>query len=119
VQLREQLAKLGQLESASNQKEELIMLKSLVALNESLKQQEAAFKASCKAQMADLTARIKAIDDSDAQGIVTDEDKKLNDIEDMYSKVILQEVFLFPPSLSLIFIRIFRSLLSIIVSGKR
>ena len=87
TQLKEQLAKLGQMESKASQQGELKMLRDLVALNESLKGQEAAFKASCKAQMADYTARIKALEESSLVGADGDEDKKFNDIEEMHVKV--------------------------------
>lgn len=87
-QLKEQLVKLGLMESKASQQGELKMLKDLVALNESLKGQEAAFKASCKAQMADYNARIKALEESNSVGAAGDEDKKFSDIEEMHAKVL-------------------------------
>ena len=84
--LQQQLGKLGDLEAASTQQAELATLKNLVVMNETLKAQEAAFKASCKAQLADYTARIKALEDStDSED--SEANKKLQDIEDMYAKV--------------------------------
>eukprot|EP01034_Spumella_vulgaris_P022214 gene22214-28328_t len=85
-QLKAQLKKLADLEAAATQQEELVMLKNLVGLNESLRGQEAAFKASCKAQMADFTARLKACDLEESED--TDENRKLRDIEDMHGKVL-------------------------------
>lgn len=83
--LGQQLGKLAELEAASSQQEELSTLKSLVILNETLKGQEAAFKASCKAQLADYTARIKALEEADAED--AESAKQLRDIEDMHAKV--------------------------------
>lgn len=84
--LQQQLGKLGDLEAASTQQAELATLKNLVVMNETLKAQEVAFKASCKAQLADYTARIKALEDStDSED--SEANKKLQDIEDMYAKV--------------------------------
>jgi hypothetical protein len=89
-QLKEQLQKLAQLESKASQQGELKMLKDLVALNESLKNQESSFKASCKAQMTDYTARIKALENSSAvPGTAgAEEEKKFKDIEEMHAKVL-------------------------------
>jgi hypothetical protein len=84
--LGQQLGKLADLEAASSQQEELATLKSLVILNETLKGQEAAFKASCKAQLADYTARIKALEEADAED--AESAKQLRDIEDMHAKVL-------------------------------
>lgn len=84
--LGQQLGKLADLEAASSQQEELATLKSLVILNETLKGQEAAFKASCKAQLADYTARIKALEEADADD--AESAKQLRDIEDMHAKVL-------------------------------
>ena len=83
--LLQQLGKLGELEAASTQQAELATLKNLVIMNETLKAQEAAFKASCKAQLADYNARIKALEETDAED--SEATKKLQDIEDMYAKV--------------------------------
>jgi hypothetical protein len=88
AQLKEQLGKLSQMEAKASQQGELKTLKDLVSLNESLKTQEAAFKGSCKAQMADYTARIKALEESNSVGAAGDEEKKFSDIEDMHAKVL-------------------------------
>jgi hypothetical protein len=85
AQLQVQIQKLKDLEAASTQQEELAMLKKLVALNESLRAQENAFKASCKAQMADYNARIAALSTADAED--DEETKKLRGIEEMHAKV--------------------------------
>jgi hypothetical protein len=85
-QLKDVLKKLAHMESSAMQQDDLSMLKSLVSLNESLKAQEAAFKGSCKAQMQDYNARIKAFDAGADDNV--EENKKLNDIEDMHAKVI-------------------------------
>lgn len=84
-QLRGVLAKLTHLESNSMQQDELVTLKNLVSINEALKAQELAFKASCKAQMQDYMARIKAFDGEADEN--ADENKKLRDIEDIHAKV--------------------------------
>lgn len=77
--------KLNELEAASTQQDEIKTLRQLVTLNESMKAQEAAFKTSCKAQLQDFTAKIKALDDGSVEN--EEEEKKLADIEDMHSKV--------------------------------
>jgi hypothetical protein len=87
-QLKAQITKLESIEVNGSQRNELAMLKNLVALNESLRGQEAAFKASCKAQLADLNARIKAIGESSAVGAnQSEEEKKFAEVEEMHSKV--------------------------------
>ncbi|CAM9394292.1 unnamed protein product [Ectocarpus fasciculatus] len=93
-QLKDQLVKLGQMEAKASQQGELKMLKDLVSLNESLKTQESSFKASCKAQMADYNARIKALEESNSVGAAGDEEKKFSDIEDMHTKVVLHVLVL-------------------------
>ena len=85
VGLKAMVAKLTELELSSSQQEELAMLKHLITLNESLKAQEAAFKASCKAQLQDLQEKIKSMDEGDDNG---DDAKKFNDIEDMHNKML-------------------------------
>jgi len=85
VKLREQLAKLTALEGAASQTEELKMLKQLIMQNESLKTQEATFKASCKAQLQDFTARAEQLERTAHD--VQEEDKKLADIEAMHAQV--------------------------------
>ena len=77
--------KMNELEAASTQQDEIKILKQLVTLNESMKAQEAAFKASCKAQLHDFTAKIKALDDGSVEN--EEEEKKLADIEDMHGKI--------------------------------
>ena len=85
VQLTEQIEKLKILEEQANQGEELKMLKHLILLNESFKQQELGFKASCKAQLKDLTAKAEVLESTVDD--VQEEDKKLKDIENMYNQV--------------------------------
>ena len=84
--LREQLVKIAQLEAQSKQQSELVTLKKLIALNESLKKQEGEFKASCKTQMQDYKARIAALQSS-SDGDDTEENQKMQDIEDMHIKI--------------------------------
>jgi hypothetical protein len=93
-QLQVQIQKLKDLEAASTQQEELAMLKKLVALNESLRSQEAAFKASCKAQITDYNARIAALSVADADD--DEEARKLKGIEEMHAKArFICHLFLF------------------------
>ncbi len=87
VGLKAMVAKLTELELSSSQQEELAMLKHLITLNESLKAQEAAFKASCKAQLQDLQEKIKNLDEGDDN---SDDAKKFNDIEDMHNKMLVK-----------------------------
>lgn len=85
TQLNGQIAKLTELESKSSQQAELATLKKLVILNESLKNQEAAFKTSCKNQMQDYRNRMEAfniVDDDNSE-----ENQKFREIEDMHTKV--------------------------------
>ena len=85
TKLEEQIEKLKTLEDQANQGEELRMLKHLILLNESLKQQELGFKASCKAQLKDFTARAEVLESTVED--VQEEDKKLKDIENTYNQV--------------------------------
>lgn len=88
LKLEEMLAQQEELERQAKQQQELVLLRDLVGLNESYKGQEAAFKASCKAQMADLQAKTKEVDASTAaEGGEDDESRKLREIEDMHGKV--------------------------------
>jgi hypothetical protein len=57
----------------------------LILLNESYKSQEAGFKASCKAQMAALTAQAAQLEST--ANDLQEEDKKLAEIEAMYNQV--------------------------------
>lgn len=84
-QLVEQISKLTELEEQANQGNELNMLKHLILLNESLRQQEIGFKASCKAQLQDLNAKAEVLESTVED--VQEEDKKLADIENMYNQV--------------------------------
>lgn len=84
-QLRNQLTKLIELEGMSSQQEELATLKKLIMLNESLKLQESAFKASCKAQVEDYKNRINALEEVDDSE--SEENKKYREIEEMHTKV--------------------------------
>jgi len=60
ARIQKEIDKLAQLETPENTKD-IQMLKSLVFDNESLKTQEAAFKASCKKQKADLEKKIEEL----------------------------------------------------------
>jgi DNA repair exonuclease SbcCD ATPase subunit len=84
--LRAQIEKLKELEGAASQQEELKKLKQLVGLNESLKAQEKAFKESCKTQMADLKAKLAAVESGDDED--SEENAKLKDIEEMHTKML-------------------------------
>jgi hypothetical protein len=84
-QLKAQLKKLGDLESASSQQEELRVVQDLVAKNEALRGEEAAFKAKCKAQRQEYIDRIAALEAELAED--TEENAKLRDVEDMHAKV--------------------------------
>ena len=83
--LRQQLAKLTELEVGASQQDELESLKNLVSLNETLRGQEGAFKESCKAQMQELKAMIAAAEG--ACSTDSEEEQKLRGIEDMHTKV--------------------------------
>ena len=87
-QLNGHVIKLNELEGSASQQEELQALKRLVSLNESLRAQEASFKVSCKSQVQEYQAMIKAFDETDNDN--TEENKKLKDIEDMHTKVLLK-----------------------------
>eukprot|EP01038_Epipyxis_sp_PR26KG_P011095 gene11095-14890_t len=84
-QLKAQLKKLSELEANATQQNELKLLKDLISLNESLKGQEGAFKASCKQQLNEYNERIKKLEKDDEED--NEENKKLRDVEDMHSKV--------------------------------
>ena len=85
AKLKDQVEKLKVLEDQANQGEELKMLKKLILLNESLKQQELGFKASCKAQLKDLTAKAEVLEGTTDD--IQEEDKKLKDIENTHNQV--------------------------------
>ena len=85
-QLKGHIIKLNELEGSASQQEELQALKRLVGLNESLRAQEAAFKASCKSQVQEYQAMIKAFDETETEN--TEENRKLKDIEEMHAKVL-------------------------------
>eukprot|EP00604_Paraphysomonas_vestita_P001663 CAMPEP_0174822044 /NCGR_PEP_ID=MMETSP1107-20130205/12726_1 /TAXON_ID=36770 /ORGANISM="Paraphysomonas vestita, Strain GFlagA" /LENGTH=618 /DNA_ID=CAMNT_0016039945 /DNA_START=219 /DNA_END=2075 /DNA_ORIENTATION=+ len=85
--LNEQLKKLADLEKNATQQDELNSLKNLVALNETLRSQEAEFKESCKAQLMELKALIAAAEGAEMDEKDLEEEKKLRDIEDMHGKV--------------------------------
>jgi hypothetical protein len=84
-QLKAQLKKLSDLEAASVQQEELKIVQDLVAKNDALKAEEAAFKAQCKTQRQEYVDRITALEAELAED--TEENAKLRDVEDMHSKV--------------------------------
>lgn len=89
LKLQDMLTQQEELERQAKQQKELVLLRDLVALNESYKGQEAAFKASCKAQMADLQAKTKEVEASTAaEGGADDESRKLREIEEMHGKVL-------------------------------
>ena len=76
---------LEQQEKQSTQKVELGKLKQLVMLNETLRGQEASFKASCKAHRQSMQEQIDSYDKGDDPD--SDENKKMVNIEDMHEKV--------------------------------
>lgn len=84
-QLKAQIRKLGELEAASAQQEELKIVQDLVAKNDALKTQETAFKAQCKTQRQEYMDRITALEAELSED--TEENAKLRDVEDMHSKV--------------------------------
>jgi hypothetical protein len=84
-QLKAQIKKLCDLEAASSQQEELATVQRLVAKHDSLKTEEAAFKAKCKAQRQEYIDKIAALDAD--LGEDTEENAKLRDVEDMHAKV--------------------------------
>jgi hypothetical protein len=89
AKLQDMLAQQEELERQAKQQKELVLLRDLVGLNESYKGQEAAFKASCKVQMAELQAKIKEVEASTAaEGGEDDESRKLREIEGMHAKVL-------------------------------
>lgn len=85
--LTEQLKKLADLERNATQQDELNSLKNLVALNETLRNQEAEFKESCKTQLQELKGMIAAAQGANMDDKDQEEDKKLRDIEEMHGKV--------------------------------
>ena len=87
-QLLKQIEKLTDMENTSKQQNDLKALKALIVLNESLKGQEAAFKTSCKAQVAEYKARIAAL--KEAEKPDSEENRKLKDIEDMHEKIMFK-----------------------------
>jgi len=64
-------------------RENLARLKSLVILNENLKQQEAKFKSQCKKQLGELKGKIANVGNDDGD---EEEKKKLAQIEEVYLK---------------------------------
>ena len=85
AQLSAQMEKLQEIEKQSHQKEELAMLKRLIALNETLKRQEAEFKASCKSQLQELEDNVKALEQ--VMGEDNEDSRRLREIEDMHQQV--------------------------------
>jgi len=73
-------AKLEAIGNAAENKEVLEQLKGLVMLNETLKQQEAQFKTTCKQQRDELMAMIAKVE----SGEVDEESKKMKEIESLY-----------------------------------
>lgn len=71
---------------ASDKQAELAKLRDLIALNESLKQQEAQFKAACgrqRGQLKETEAALKAAQDSE-------ESKRLGEIERRHGEMLKQ-----------------------------
>lgn len=91
-QLKGQIDRLKGLETAATQRDELVMLKNLISLNESLKAQEAAFKASCKAQLQDINARLAVAEQSSATEL--EEAAKMSEIEAMHAKMAAKQAHL-------------------------
>ena len=86
--LQQQIAKLNELEKKSAQQDDLKELKRLIILNENLKSQENAFKASCKAQIGEYNAKIEKLKDESKDD--SESNKKLVDIEEMHSKILMK-----------------------------
>jgi len=74
--------KLTELENEATNKELLGKLKGLVLLNETLKTQEAQFKANCKKQRAELMEQLKRLEAGDTD----DETKRMREIEKLYDR---------------------------------
>lgn len=85
-QVRMQLQKLTELEMSSAQRQELMTIKNLIALNESLKGKESEFKAACKVKRQELLDQIKSLDQED--GEETPEKKQHREIQEMHAKVL-------------------------------
>jgi hypothetical protein len=83
--LKNQLKKLSDLEKNTTQQEELIVLKDLISLNESLRTQESTFKTTCKQQLQEMNNKLKSLENE--EGGENEENKKFRDIEDMHEKV--------------------------------
>lgn len=82
-QLKRQVVKLNDLEGLLVNTDDVAMLKHLVSLNESLVAQEAAFKTTCKGQLAELQAKLDALTRSDSEQ--NEENKKLREIEETHA----------------------------------
>ena len=80
-----EIAKLKDLEAQSEYKSDLAKLKSLVMLNESLKSQEAQFKANCKRQLKALQERLDGLQRAGSAG--NEDLERLQEIENMYSEL--------------------------------
>lgn len=86
AQLRAQLQKLTELEANSTQKKELMTIKELIALNESLKTKESEFKGICKTKRQELLEKIQALEQDDNED--TPEKRQHREIQDMHAKVL-------------------------------
>ena len=88
-QLKLQVNKLIELENNSSQQKDLLVLKELIVLNESLKNQESSFKANCKTELMDLTQQLEVI-----EGILenenNEENQRYHEIEEMHQKIMLK-----------------------------
>lgn len=87
-QLRSQLQKLTELEQNSTQQKELVAIKGLIALNESLKGKEAEFKQACKVKRQELLGKIAALDAEEHNEEATQEQRQHKEIHDMHTKVL-------------------------------
>lgn len=84
-QLRTQYKKLEDIEKATSQQKELVVIKELIAQNETLKTKEADFKAHCKEKRQEYLDKIAAL-----QAEASDDNperKQQKEIEDMHTKV--------------------------------
>ena len=77
-----EMEKMEGMETEDN-KADLARLKSLVILNENLKQQETKFKAQCKKQLGELREKIAGVGEGDGD---EEELRKLAQIEEVYAK---------------------------------
>jgi hypothetical protein len=88
--MKGKLQELDVIESKTENKEVLAELKRLVILNEQLKKQEIAFKASCKEQMAayrsDIDNLKQKLGQLDDQSAADEETRKFNELQQLIAK---------------------------------